>query len=714
MKYRYAFRICSALAMLMLSAASVQAQQHGAHARCGTMEYLEEQFRQHPELREEMAARRRWLAEYAAAHPQAARSGDTLYTIPVVVHIVWNTPDQNLSDSQILSQIEVLNEDFRLLNADTSTIPVPFRPLKADIGIEFCLASFDPQNNPTNGITRTQTSTASFSGGDDVKYTAQGGHDAWPAQDYLNIWVCPLGGGLLGYASSIGGGGNPATDGVVIGSPYFGRVGPNLDPAYNLGRTASHEIGHWLGLSHVWGDDAGLPDPCSGSDGIADTPNQEGPNYGCVTFPNISCNNGPDGDMFMNYMDYGDDICLTMFTRGQKAVMRATMAPGGAHRSLLSSTGCLNPGFNDIGIDTLLSPGTVACGGDLTVQARMKNYGQNVVSSAVATFELDGTVVQTLPWTGTLQPGQSVLLSFPLNGVAPGAHSLEAYTQSPNAAFDPNQGNNQAVRSFDVLDNLGDPAPYAEGIENGFPPAGWTLVNPDGGTGWQETAAAAFGGSKSVYINNFDYDAIGEADDFVLPDLDLTVFPSSGLTFRLAYAKFGPNTGFSDTLEVWVSGDCGITYTRRYRKAGNELATAPPTGNPFVPAAGQWRQEWVDLSDYAGNTGVRIRFRNITNYENNLYIDNINVVQIFALPAAPDLLSGVVLRPNPAQDAVELHAPGVQSGRLRLLDLSGREVLAQDISGPQQMLNIRALPAGVYLAELHTSAGRWTGRLVRQ
>jgi len=247
----------------------------------------------------------------------AARAG--LVRIPVVVHVVWNTSAQNVSDAQIQSQITVLNRDFRKLNPDISQVPAVWTGLVADAQVEFFLATTDPAGNPTTGITRTNTSAASFIDDDRVKSSATGGANPWPSNRYLNMWVCQLGGGLLGYAQFPGG--PAATDGVVITHTGFGTTGTAAAP-FNLGRSATHEIGHWLNLNHIWGDDG---TGCTGSDNVADTPNQGDHNFGCPSFPHVSCGNGPNGDMFMNYMDYVDDHCMVMFTAGQSTRMRACL-----------------------------------------------------------------------------------------------------------------------------------------------------------------------------------------------------------------------------------------------------------------------------------------------------------------------------------------------------------------------------------------------------
>ena len=241
-----------------------------------------------------------------------------LRTLPVVVHVVYNTPDENISDAQIRSQIKVLNRDYSAKNPDKTKTPTPWKGLIIDSKIRFALAKKDPEGKPTTGITRTKTDATSFGTHDEVKSGATGGVNAWPTDKYLNLWVCALGEQLLGYAQFPGG--PKATDGVVILNTAFGTVGTAAVP-FNLGRTAVHEVGHWLNLNHIWGD----TNDCSGTDHISDTPHAKLPNFGKPAFPHVTCANGPNGDMFVNYMDYVDDAAMVMFTNGQVARMHATL-----------------------------------------------------------------------------------------------------------------------------------------------------------------------------------------------------------------------------------------------------------------------------------------------------------------------------------------------------------------------------------------------------
>jgi hypothetical protein len=249
----------------------------------------------------------------------AMRTVAKLITIPVVVHVVYRTAAENVSDAQINSQIKALNLDYRAKNTDKSKVPAPWKSLVVDANIEFALATKEPRGGASSGITRTATRSASFGADNGVKAARTGGADPWPADRYLNIWVCSLGQNLLGYAQFPGGAAK--TDGVVILNTAFGTSGTAAAP-FNKGRTATHEIGHFLNLRHIWGD----RNDCSGNDFVADTPPARQANTGKPAFPHITCNNGPSGDMFMNYMDYVDDAAMFMFTLGQVARMNATLA----------------------------------------------------------------------------------------------------------------------------------------------------------------------------------------------------------------------------------------------------------------------------------------------------------------------------------------------------------------------------------------------------
>jgi hypothetical protein len=310
---------------------------------CGTMDVLDRQVKSNPFLIKNMEEIERQTLEFIKKNPKGLNQR-AVVTIPVVFHIVSNVavPAQNISDAQIQSQIDILNQDFRALNPDFTSVPSTFTGVAADAEVQFCLAQRDPNGNATTGITR-KTSTVTYWGTtDNVKRSINGGTDPWNTANYLNIWVCRISQSntsvILGYAQFPGGA--AATDGVVIDFRFVGNIGTAQAP-FNKGRTATHEIGHWLNLRHIWGD------ATCGNDLVSDTPVHNAANAGCPTHPHLSTCSGAPVEMTMNYMDYTNDACMYMFSAGQKARMQAVLASGGARAGLLCSPGCLPPGSSN-------------------------------------------------------------------------------------------------------------------------------------------------------------------------------------------------------------------------------------------------------------------------------------------------------------------------------------------------------------------------------
>lgn len=281
-------------------------------------------------------AQRQCSAQFNTALPVQTSQSNSLsaektITIPVVVHVIHNQPVENITDVQIKSQIDALNADFSRTNSDFNRVPAVFARVAASVNIRFELAKVDPMGRPTTGIIRKKSTRMMWTDDDKIKSVANGGSTTWDSRSYLNIWACNTVPGLTGYATFPGS--DRVVDGIVVRYDAFGTTGKLMAP-FNKGRTLTHEVGHWMGLKHLWGDQQ------CGDDGIQDTPKQRGGNSGDPVFPRVTaCNSSADGEMFMNFMDFTNDASMGMFTEGQKKVMRAQFETGGSRSSLMQSRG---------------------------------------------------------------------------------------------------------------------------------------------------------------------------------------------------------------------------------------------------------------------------------------------------------------------------------------------------------------------------------------
>lgn len=349
---------------LLLMSTSVFAQSGLTTTRptCGTMEHMEYMKKQNPNLEAEMQQYNAQLDQWISKN-ENARTPDAPIVIPIVFHILHNTAAEKLTEADIQSQLVAMNADFMGLNADTSKIPSAFKSVFGSPKIQFCLAQRTPDGKATNGIVYKSTTKTSFGTDDAAKFSAQGGDDAWDTKRYYNIWICDLGSSLLGYGEFPTG---TATNtfGYVGHYKYTGTI--NSTKPYHLGRTTTHEIGHCFNLRHIWGD------ANCGNDQVSDTPTQQTSNGGCPTFPHITCNNGPNGDMFMNYMDYSDDACMAMFSKGQTTRMLAVVnsAP---YSALKTSNGCQPLNAATVAIASNDADNTICAGTSVTFTATPTN-----------------------------------------------------------------------------------------------------------------------------------------------------------------------------------------------------------------------------------------------------------------------------------------------------------------------------------------------------
>ena len=615
------------LAILLISSIFSYSQQ-----RCATDLYTDLLKEKYPEYAVERQKVNSQTQKWIKNNPII--SDKTIITIPVVIHVVWNTNAENISDAQIFSQMDVLNADFRRTNLDAVNTPSVWQSIAADTEIDFCLATTDPNGAVTTGITRTQTSQTSFSiQSDGMKSTANGGIDPWDQDDYLNIWVCDLTGGILGYATPPSNFNNPS-DGVVIGYKYFGTIGSVQSP-YNKGRTATHEVGHWLNLDHIWGNGSNC-----GNDNVNDTPTQEEENYSCPSFPHNanSCNtSNSNGDMFMNFMDYTNDACMNMFTSGQKT----------------------------------------------RIISAINQYRDNLLS-----HNLCSGVVPVSSWDC-------------ING----------------ACVDPSNSSGAYGSYNDCLNScncLGVSLPLYEDFQNNSLPSDWSIINNDNLSTWELINSVGYNSSSSIYVNNADYSANGQYDDLISPTLDFSFLSSATLEFDYAYSLWTDPTSsqvWSDTLIILISSDCGVSWQNIWEKSGQDLVTTAPIYNEFSwsPSSNNdWSSEVINLSAYLNQDDILIKFRNVNQYENNLYLDNINVQS--TPNASEEIKIEHIVYPNPTNSYIHIEMTSSKFNDIELYisNSIGQTVYSESINLNRERIitiNLNDFSEGIYFVNLITSTG---------
>ena len=361
-----------------------------AQRNCGTQSYIEVLRSAQPQLQNKLSNIEAFLQRQKMNFRVDGNFANPVIVIPVIVHVIYNDGSQNLSDDQVKSQVDALNRDFRRLNQDTSLTPQRFKAMAADVSIEFKLATADPFGRPTTGIIHKKTSLPFWKTDDKIKYNREGGDDAWDSRYYLNIWVGNIQ-SVIGYSSVPGC--DAATDGVVIATSVFGTL--NRSGTYNMGRTAVHEVGHWLGLKHIWGD------YYCGDDGVDDTPVQGNFTPGCPNTFRSSCSNGSLGDMYMNYMDYTGDACMNLFTNGQKLRMRSMFYEGGPRAGLLSSKGLNEPWMAEAPPVTIIPSAAIfpnPAMGDISI-----NLDDSWIGSTIRIADMNGVVLSTFNITARIQ-----------------------------------------------------------------------------------------------------------------------------------------------------------------------------------------------------------------------------------------------------------------------------------------------------------------------
>jgi len=390
------------------------------------------------------------LGQNRNLHP--SQRTDEVYTIPVVVHVIHNGESYgsgtNITNEQVFSAIEALNEDFRRMTGTNGF------GNGVDVRIEFCLAARNPSGQPTNGIVRVNGSSVSnystmgieASSGTGAVEESVKALSTWPREAYMNIWVVNEienndgGSGIQGYAYFPV---NSPVDGIVLLYNAFGTVG-NLKSYTNMNRTLTHEVGHYLGLYHTFNSTSSCTSEtncATQGDRVCDTP----PTIQAGSCSAPACSGT---QQVANYMDYTSQTCQDMFTEGQKLRMRTTLET--QRTSIITSMGCMPVYQNDIGITAVISPTGTNCAGGITPQVTLANFGGNTLTSASILYNVDGSGSSTYNWTGSIAPGASATVTLPSINPSSGAHTFYAWTSSPNGGTDENAANNQSTGAFSV------------------------------------------------------------------------------------------------------------------------------------------------------------------------------------------------------------------------------------------------------------------------
>jgi PKD repeat protein len=626
-----------------------------------------------------------------------------VYKIPIVFHVLHINGAENISDAQIKDALFILNRDYRKQNADAANVHVDFQGMPSDIEVEFVLATKAPNGACFKGITRTYSSLSyqGNDGGDQVDAIKTGNdvfQGEWPSNKYLNIFICGNIGGAAGYTYKPGGwqGTNMSIGGIWVLHNYVGSIGTS---SLNTSRTLTHECGHWLNLDHTWGgnNNPGNASSCSTDDAVTDTPNCIGVT-GCAINSN-TCNSDdpywgfPMRDNVENYMDYS--YCSKMFTTGQKTRMRAALTSSIAGRSNLWTSSNL-----------------VATGADGNVNLCKADFTVNKTSICVGELLqfTDGTYNAATGWSWTFQNGtpatstaQNPQVSYDTPGI---------YTVTLTATDGTSTQTETKTQYIHVLPKFGN-LPFLETFENYtdlFNTPNWEIVNPTDFISFQ-IGTTGLSSAKSAYLNNYNSNG-SQSDELISAAVDLSSITSSAtLSFRFSYRKKA--TANFESLKVYLSKDCGVSWAQRKTLTGSQLSTIV-VPSPWIPAT---PEDWTTIhmtnvtSEYWVDN-FRYKFKFEGNGGNNLYLDNINIYAglpsdnvVSGIDETPQM-NGVNLYPNPADEEVTLSFSSIntQDVTVAIQDVFGKtiqshKILAQNGSN-LVFLDTQKLAAGTYFVSL--------------
>lgn len=687
-----------------------------AQEKCGSMDLLSNWLNEQP-----AHSLKQFKTDlYKNLSNTSAFKSEEVLTISCVVHVVYRRTSENIPDDQIYDAFNVLNEDFNLKN-NLENVFEEFKDKAANAEIEFCLANIDPQGNPTTGVNRVSTEITDFADNyseNKIKYTDKGGVDAWPTSEYLNIWVGNISNnGLLGYAQ-FPNGGNRETDGIVVDDRSFGRA--RSDDIIRDDGTTSHEVGHWLGLFHIWGDDCSEDDngvttcSCDGSDNINDTNNSKGPANGCKV-ESRSCGTS---DMIQNFMDYSN--CSSFFTAGQVDVMRSFFEPGGYRRSLVTSSKCADLLNDDIAITELVFPagGEIVCTEKFRPVVKFANNGSDTLKQATFKITINDNKKFLFNWEGEMLFADYATIEMDEIDGNIGGQKITVTVESVNGNTDDNAGNSKVENDFQVKIYKGAKLPFEDDFEidfvgNPFNPEKWSVEEDGNAATFFTSNKTSHFGTQCLQLSNFSVNEAGLESELISTFLNIASFTEPKLKFYHASAT-KKETG-DDQFLVLFTTDCGVHFDTLFNSRGLELATASKTDEAFIPVSSNWRKTIIDLEPFKDEAFANIHFKFISGLGNNFYLDDINIFGKTPVEVGIEdnsILKEILLYPNPANQYLNVCLPEeLQTEQLQLLlyNTAGQQVTkaAQYQNNSIHKLDINVLNPGIYYLKI-TSVNKIT------
>lgn len=643
---------------------------------------------------------------------------DQVYTIPVVFHVIHNGGTENISDEQLYDEIAILNRDYRRLNADAANVNSAFLGMPADVSIEFKLATKAPNGACFKGITRTVsalTDAPASNGGYQQLQAIFAGNDVyqgtWASNKYLNVVVAKSIGGAAGYTMYPNNGGT-SSNSIFILSTYVGSIGTS---SVNTSRALTHEVGHWLNLSHVWGDNNDPGQGC-GDDGVTDTPKTKGWTY-CPTESASKVCNASIIENYENYMDYS--YCSKMFTPLQVARMRAAIVAGVGGRNNIWTTANLNA------VGAVANP--PLCKADFMSDKKIICTGQSIQ------FTDQSYSLPVAGWSWTF-PGGTPATSTVQNPTVvyntPGTYSV-SLTATRGA-------DNQSTTKtgYIIVLEQGGSLPILEGFENYADVAQaqaqrkFFIGNPGNNGAFEITTTAAHSGSKSLKLNNFSQTG-DNLDEMISNTVDLSNEVINDVTFSYRYAYRKKATSNNEYLKVYFSVDCGDNWSMRKSISSSTMSSSVVT-SAWTPTSADWNTVHIPFNSAVFNQFLVSNFRYKFAFEgkggNNIYLDDINIYNgapsdeiVFGLGlTAIENISNITLFPNPNDGEVNisfgLDAP--QKVAFKVLDLSGKVLKSTVIQGNSGnnivLLDNSDLSAGVYLVQLSTESVNKTLQFIKK